>query len=249
VAKLLAGYRDRPPAILDAIHDALVAVSQMLADLPQLAELDINPLWADHVGVIALDARLRVGHQPGAGAERFAMLPYPAELAETVKWRGRALLLRPIRPEDEAQHLAFIGQLTPEDLRLRFFNHRRSLPRSELARLVQIDYAREMAFVAPDTDAEGLSQTLGVVRAVSDPDNQDAEFAIIIRSDLKGQGLGELLLRKMIRHLKARGTQRMVGEVLRENHAMRELARAHCLRADAAALDGGSIRYVLPLQA
>jgi acetyltransferase len=272
VAKLLAGYRDRPTANLDAIHDVLVAVSQMLADLPQLAELDINPLWADHEGVIALDARLRVSHEPGAGAERFAILPYPAELAETVKWRGRDLLLRPIRPEDEAQHLAFIGQLTPEDLRLRFFNHRRSLPRSELARLVQIDYAREMAFVALDSeiDASGETgdtsvhtpgqtpvhtpghtpgQTLGVVRAVTDPDNQEAEFAMIIRSDLKGQGLGELLLRKMIRHLKASGTQRMVCDVLRENHAMRELARAHGLRADAAELDGDSIRYVLPLQA
>jgi acetyltransferase len=183
VSKLLAGYRDRPPARLDAVCDVLIAVSQMLADLPELAELDINPLWADHDGVIALDARIRVSRQPVAGARRFAILPYPAELAETVPWQGRTLRLRPIRPEDEAEHLAFMRQLAPEDLRLRFFSSRHDLPRSELARLVQIDYAREMAFVALDTRPDGSDETLGVVRAVADPDNVEAEFGIIVRSD------------------------------------------------------------------
>jgi acetyltransferase len=248
VAKLLAGYRDRPAANLDAVHDVLVAVSQMLADLPLLAELDINPLSADHEGVIALDARLRVSRHPCAGAERFAILPYPDELAETVQWHGGPLLLRPIRPEDEAQHLAFVGQLAPEDLRLRFFSSRRQLPRSELARLVQIDYSREMAFVALAPRTDGSSETLGVVRAVADPDNLEAEFAIIVRSDMKGRGLGHLLLGKMIRYLRAHGTQRMVGEVLRENQAMRELARAHGMRVDAKAVSDESLRHVLHLQ-
>jgi acetyltransferase len=248
VAKLLAGYRDHPPADLDAVHGVLIAVSEMLADLPQLAELDINPLWADHEGVIALDARIRVSRAPCAGAERFAILPYPAELSETVNWQGRELVLRPIRPEDEAQHLAFVHQLDPADIRLRFFSSRRELPRSELARLVQIDYAREMAFVALATRPDGSSETLGVVRAVADPDNIEAEFAIIVRSDLKGQGLGHLLLGKMIRYLRGIGTQRMIGEVLRENLGMRELARAHGLHADTLASDTDSIRYVLELQ-
>jgi len=223
-------------------------VSQMLADLPHLAELDINPLWADHEGAIALDARIRVSPTPVAGAERFAVLPYPAELADTVPWRGRTLTLRPIRPEDEAQHLAFIEQLAPEDIRLRFFSSRRELPRSELARLVQIDYAREMAFVALAKRADGTTETLGVVRAVADPDNTEAEFAIIVRTDVKGQGLGHLLLGKMIRYLRDNGTQRMVGEVLNENQAMRELALAHGLRADAATSSAGSVRYELRLQ-
>ena len=249
VARLLAGYRDHPPADLDAIRDVLVTVSQMLADQPHLAELDINPLWADHEGVIALDARIRVSRTPVAGAERFAVLPYPAELAETMPWHGRTLTLRPIRPEDEAQHLAFIEQLAPEDLWLRFFSSRRALPRSELARLVQIDYAREMAFVALAARPDGRPETLGVVRAIADPDNTEAEFAIIVRSDLKGQGLGHLLLGKMIRYLRGHGTQRLVGEVLRENHAMRELARAHGLHVDAAASDTEAVRCVLPLQA
>lgn len=248
VARLLAGYRDHPPARIDAICDVLIALSQMLADLPELAELDINPLWADHEGVIALDARLRVTRQAGAGAARFAITPYPAELVESVLWQGETVVLRPIRPEDGPQHQAFIEQLQPEDLRLRFFMVRRELPRSELARLTQIDYAREMAFIAVRADAAGAPQTLGVVRAVVDPDNIDAEFAIIVRSDLKGQGLGQLLMHKMIGFLRQRGTQRLVGHVLHENTAMRELAVALGLVQDNSASDHDALRFVLPLQ-
>ena len=247
VAKLLAGYRDHPQVNLDALCDVLIAVSQMLADLPELAELDINPLLADRDGVIALDARLRVSRDAGAGAARFAITPYPAELAESVAWRGETIVLRPIRPEDESQHRAFLELLQPHDLRLRFFSARRELPRSELARLTQIDYAREMAFIAVRTLADGTVQTLGVVRAVIDPDNVDAEFAIIVRSDLKRQGLGRLLLRKMIDFLARRGTRRMIGDVLRENTAMRELARSQGLTVNAATSDADALRFVLTL--
>ena len=248
VAKLLAGYRDHPPVKLDAVFDVLIALSQMLADLPELIELDINPLWADDEGVIALDARVRVSRAPGAGTERFAIEPYPAELTESVSWQGRELVLRPIRPEDEAQHLAFAEHLTPQDLRLRFFSSRREMPRSELARLVQIDYAREMAFIAIETRSDGNGETVGVVRAVADPDNLEAEFAIIVRSDLKGQGLGHLLLNKMIRYLNGRGTQRVAGEVLRENRAMQDLFSSNGFHVDATQSASESVRYVLDLK-
>ena len=247
VSKLLAGYRDHPPANLDAICDVLVALSQMLADLPELAELDINPLWADRDGVIALDARMRVSGKALAGAAHFAIAPYPAELAETVAWQGGTIVLRPIRPEDEAQHLAFVEQLQPNDLRLRFFSVRRELPRSELARLIQIDYAREMAFIAVQTAPSGAMQTLGVVRAVADPDNVEAEFGIIVRSDLKGSGLGQMLMKKMIDYLARRGTQRMIGLVLRENTAMRELARSLGFVVDSTAYESDALRFVLTL--
>jgi len=249
VAKLLAGYRNHPPAQLDAIADVLIALSQMLADLPELAELDINPLLADAHGVIALDARLRVSRTPGAGTERFAIRPYPAELAETVAWNGRELLLRPIRPEDEAIHRSFVEQLSPEDLRLRFFNVRRSLPHSELARMVQIDYAREMAFIALAPDADGMLETLGVVRAIADPDNVEAEFAVIVRSDLKGHGLGDLLMAKILRYLAHAGTQRVIGDVLHENRPMRDLAERLGFRVDTARSDDFALRYRLDLAA
>lgn len=226
IAKLLGGWRDVPPADIDAIVAVLTAISQLLADEPRIAEIDINPLLADAQGVIALDARVRISAANPAGSARFAILPYPAELSEPIRWRDRDVTLRPIRPEDEAQHLAFLGKLEPIDIRMRVFHSRRSIERTELARLTQIDYAREMAFIATATDAAGNEETLGVVRAICDPDNQDAEFGILVRSDLKGAGLGELLMHKLVAYLRGKGTQRLVATVLRENHRMIELARS-----------------------
>ena len=110
---------------------------------------------------------------------------------------------------------------------MRVFTPRRSLPRSELARLTQIDYAREMAFIAERRGPDGQPETIGTVRAISDPDNVEAEFAIVVRSDLKGRGLGRLLLGKLERYAVAQGLQRITGVVLHENTAMLDLAR-HC---------------------
>jgi len=204
----------------------LIALSQLLADEPRIAELDINPLLADARGVVALDARVRVSAAAPGGAARFAIRPYPAELVESYVWQGQTITLRPIRPEDEAQHLAFLERMSPEDIRMRLFYSRRSIERSELARLTQIDYEREMAFIAttPAHEAAGGEETLGVVRALVDPDNQDAEFGIMVRSDLQGAGLGHRLLSKMIDFLRLRGTRRLVATVLCENRRMLELA-------------------------
>ncbi len=108
---------------------------------------------------------------------------------------------------------------------MRVFYSRRTMERSELARLVQIDYAREMAFVAMGLDVNGLPITLGVVRAMIDPDNRDAEFGIIIRSELKGKGLGFLLMQKLIRYLQSQGTERLVATVLKQNTRMLSMAK------------------------
>ena len=137
--------------------------------------------------------------------------------------------------------------MQPEDLRLRFFYSRRELPRSELARLTQIDYSREMAFLAVRRGLDGKEETLGVVRAIADPDNVEAEFAIVVRSDLKGRGLGHILLAKMIAYLKAKGTRRMVGVVMRGNVAMRDLALALGMEIDSEGSDVDALRLVLPL--
>ncbi len=225
VAKLLAGYRDQPPANLDALYDVLIAISQMLVDLGCLAELDINPLRVSTHGAIALDARVALSAKPCAGAERFAIRPYPARLEETVEWGGGTIRLRPIRPEDEAQHLEFLESLAPEDIRMRVFYSRSSIERSELARLTQIDYEREMAFIAEETGPDGRPRTLGTIRAITDPDNADAEFGIIVRSDLKRRGLGGMLMRKIISYARERGTKRLVATVLRDNLRMLKLAR------------------------
>jgi len=202
-----------------------MAVAQLLATEPRIAEIDLNPLLCDAAGAVALDARVRLSATAPGGAAHFAIRPYPEELVETVSWQGRELVLRPIRPEDEPQHAAFVERLQPLDMRMRFFYSRRQIGHTEMARLTQIDYEREMAFIATASGPDGLEETLGVARAVADPNNEEAEFAITVRSDLKGGGLGELLMRKLIRHFQSRGTQRMVGEVLKENERMLELAQ------------------------
>lgn len=222
VRRLLAGFRGRAPADLDAIADVLIAVARLLADLPELAELDINPLWADAQGALALDGRIRLSPAKPAGVAHFAIRPYPDEWESRVAWQGQTLLLRPIRPEDEAAHQAFLDAVTADDLWLRFFQAPHRLSHDELARLTQIDYEREMAFIAVDA----AQQTLGVARLVRDPDNTEAEFAVLVRSDLQGRGLGRLLMQRLLDYATARGTQRIVGDVLRENHGMLSLAKA-----------------------
>jgi acetyltransferase len=224
IAKLLAGYRDRPPIDHAALHLVLVQLSQLVADIPEVIELDVNPLLADEKGVLALDARIKLAPGPSTGADRFAIRPYPKELEEWIEFQGRLVLLRPIRPEDEPQHNAFLARIEPEDIRYRFFRLLRGLPHSELARLTQIDYDREMAFIATAKTDEGAPETLGVVRAIADPDNTSAEFAILVRSDLKGKGLGRALLKKLVRYCRTRGIKELVGEVLADNRRMIALA-------------------------
>lgn len=227
VARLLAGFRDRPRADMEALYDVLVRIAQMAADLPELAELDINPLLADADGVVALDARMRLAPAP-AGQDplaRLAILPYPDALEHRVDSPLGPLTLRPIRPEDAAAHQAFFRALSPEDVHYRMFGMMRELSASQLARFTQIDYAREMAFIA--TRAAGpQAETLGVARVAVDPDNTVGEFAIIVRSDLKGAGLGRLLMRCLIDYCRGRGLAVVRGLALAGNARMLALARA-----------------------
>jgi acetyltransferase len=248
VAKLLGAWRDVPAADVDAVVAVLTSVSTLMALVPQIAELDINPLIADSQGVMALDARVRVSAAAPAGAANFAIRPYPSELVETFAWRDRTLTLRPIRPDDEARHLAFLEAMDPADIRLRIFYSRRSIERAELARLTQIDYEREMAFVATEVDAEGIEHTLAVVRAVCDPDNHDAEFGVMVRSDLKGGGLGLRLMHKLIDYLRAHGTQRLVATVLKENTGMLAMAQRLGFTSHPTPTDGSTMSLKLALR-
>jgi acetyltransferase len=223
VSKLLAAYRNRTAANTDAICQTLIHISHMIVDIPEIAELDINPLLADADGVIALDARIGVRHAEKSGVERLAIRPYPEELEEWVDWQGEKVLLRPIKPEDAPQHVEFFSALEPEDVRMRMFVQMRELSPPQLARMTQIDYDREMAFIVTRKRPDGRPETLGVVRVVSDPDNISAEFAITVRSDLKGKGLGRMQMEKVIRYCRERGTQEIVGETLSYNKGLLNL--------------------------
>jgi acetyltransferase len=147
-SRLLAGYRDRPAINRGALYRALVQLSQLISDIPEIVELDINPLLADEAGVVALDARIKVAAAKTGGTERSAIRPYPKELEQWIEFEGRRVLLRPIRPEDEPQLKELLARNTAEDIHFRFFHALKELPHSQLARFTQIDYHREMAFVA-----------------------------------------------------------------------------------------------------
>ncbi len=224
---LLRGYRARKPAAIDEIAATLIKISQLVIDFPEIVELDINPLLADGDGVLALDARVKVGIPSLPGARRLAIRPYPKSLEEEVQLRdGRAFLLRPVRPEDEPALLRLVDRLTPEDIRLRFFAPMKHLSHKMAARLTQIDYDREMALVAVDQSAGTDGGELrGVVRISADPDNVRAEYAVVVQSDMKGMGLGSLLMRKILDHARTRGLSEIFGEVLRENTGMLALCQ------------------------
>lgn len=222
VSRVLAAYRDVPAARLDAVAGALVAVGQMAVDLPEIRELDLNPLLADETGVIAVDARVMLERVPER-RRRPAIRPYPASWRRQVTLRGgQGFQVRPIRPEDEEAISAMLQKVTPEDLRLRFFALLKTFSHAFLAHLTQLDYARAMAFVAFE---EVTGEVAGVVRLHADPGLEEAEYAILLRSDLKGFGLGWTLMTLIIEWARAEGLQTIRSQVLAENTRMLALCR------------------------
>jgi len=221
VWQLLQGYRGTPPAALDQIAEALIRVGQLAADHAEIAELDINPLLADANSVIALDARIRVVTTSRSGAARLAIAPYPAELVSREQLRdGSVVDLRPVQPEDEPLLQDLALHMTPEDMRLRFFTPMRGLSHELAARLTQVDYDREMALLA----IRG-GDALGVAHFFADPDRLRAEYAIALRTDWKGRGLGYALMNRLIEIAREWGIGELVGEVLTENQPMLAMCR------------------------
>jgi acetyltransferase len=225
VSRILQKYRSTPPAARGDVAMTLVRLAQLAADLPEVRELDVNPLIADEHGVLALDARIAVAPPKSAGRRRtrLAIRPYPSRWEKTLKLADDwAVAVRPIRPDDEPALVRFLHSIASEDLRLRFFAPMKEFPHPFLARLTQIDYARAMAFVALD----GAGEILGVVRMHSDSAYEQAEYAILVRSDLKGRGLGWAMMQLIIDYARSEGLQRLIGQVLQGNRKMLEMCRA-----------------------
>lgn len=221
---LLEGSR-QPEQDRLALCGVLVALSQMIVEIPQLRGLEINSLLLSRDGLLALDMTADLG-DPKQMAP-LAIPAYPQALSEWVELpkSGRHVELRPIRGEDEPAHLLFHQRLSPRSIRFRYFFNRKSFSHAELAQMTQIDYEREMVFIASAVHpADGGHETLGEVRSWSDPDNICAEFSLVVRDDLRGEGLGRTLLQKMIRYCRERGTLEIVGSVLPDNKPMLALA-------------------------
>lgn len=225
VARLFAGYRGRPAIDIRGVAEVLVRLSQLVGDLPEVQEIEINPLIAGPTGTIALDARVRVAPPVASGTARFAIRPYPRELeCRATTAEGETFALRPIRPEDRRSLIDLVERSSPADLRLRFFARLVTLPAPLAARLTQIDYDREMAWIV--TDPATPDEFLAVGRMSCDPDKRTAEFALLVRSDRKRQGIGRLLLRQILDYAQQQGVQEVFGQTSRHNVAMLALGQA-----------------------
>lgn len=221
VVRVLRTYRDEPAADINATALLLVKLSQLSADIPEIRELDLNPLLCDEDGVMVIDARIAVAPAQGltrhGSNPRFAIAPYPKSWERSIHLRdGAEIFVRPVRPEDEELYRRFFESVTPEDLRLRFFAPVKEFSHAFVARLTQIDYARALALCA--TDGEGVM--VGGVRLIKNADETAGEYAILLRGDYKGRGLGWNLMKLIIEYAEDEGLLAVEGQVLASNHNM-----------------------------
>jgi len=214
----------------EAIVNTLLRISDMVAQLPEIQELDINPLFADEQGVMAVDARITVKSIPAnyKPYQHMAIHPYPNELIQTIETpKGLNIEIRPIRPEDAELELDFVKNLSKRSRYLRFMNSLQTLTPKMLSRFTQIDYDREMAFIALTQDANDNTIEIGVTRYTTNPDGKSCEMAIVVRDDYQHKGVASALLNSLIQHAKLKGLSKMEGEVLSENSTMLSLLKEY----------------------
>jgi acetyltransferase len=226
----------------------LTRISQLVIDQPDISSMELNPILASNGQFLVLDATMTLDrYKAQSHRKRLSIRPYPIELVEivTLKNNTRATL-RPIKPEDEQAHQAFDQSLNKEDRYKRFFGELPQFNHDQLAKMTQIDYDREMAFIVCQR-FEGKTRTLGVSRVIMDPDNLHAEFAIVVRSDCQGLGLGRILMTAAINHCKRQGVESIEGITLPENTGMIELARKLGFKISRD-FEDGSINMVLKLK-
>ncbi len=254
VSKLLDSYRGLPAIDLEALVGVLLKVSDLACEIPCIHELDINPLLCDESGAIALDARVLLGDgplAPDATYSHLAIHPYPRSLTRATRLKtGETVLLRPIRPEDLDAERRFVARLSPQTLYLRFHAPLRELTTERLVRYTNIDYDREMAFVAIDANVEHPDGEIrGIARYTRNPDGSTCEFGITVEDGWQGRGLGHALMNALENCARERGIREIIGYVLSENDDMGKLMRARMYDARRDEDDGGVLRFAKALQA
>jgi len=225
VARLLDAFRDRPAVDRDAVIDVLLKVSDMVCELPQITEMDINPLFAGPSGVLAVDARIGIARPPAKDApyDHVAIHPYPQHLVREGHLEdGTPLIIRPIRSEDAQSEEMFVRGLSSKAKRFRFMGAVNELSREMLVQFTQIDYRREMALVAL-TEEDGRQEQHGVARYAINPDNKSCEFAVVVSDKLQGHGVGTRLMKALMDAAREQGLDRIEGSVLRDNHTMLQM--------------------------
>ena len=237
VAEMLAEWRGAPAASLESVEQILLRVSEMVCALPQLREMDINPIIVDETGAVAVDARVVIDHAPpgvsGHGHyQHLAILPYPSAYQREWPMKGGGLYaIRPIQPDDADMLQAFVRGLSQESRYFRFASAMPELPARMLARYTLIDYDREMALVAVQTQREAAAdgafteheRIIGVSRYITNPDQTSCEFSLVVADDFKGQGLGSRLMLSIMEFARARGLAETHGLILANNPNMLRL--------------------------
>ncbi|MEJ2178872.1 MAG: bifunctional acetate--CoA ligase family protein/GNAT family N-acetyltransferase [Gammaproteobacteria bacterium] len=225
VAKLLGNFRNLPAVNFHALVQVLLRVSEIVCEIPRIQELDINPIMADEKGVTALDARIVIdAHiKPVKPYDHMAIHPYPTHLQSS--WHladSTEITIRPIRPEDAEIEDAFVRELSPKAKYFRFMQALRELTPEMLIRFTQIDYDREMAFIAV-LEQDGQELEVGVARYSTNPDGESCEFALVVDDEWQHKGIGSRLMTTLMSAAKNRGFKTMEGEILADNREMLKL--------------------------
>jgi acetyltransferase len=228
IYRALKGVRGQRPVPMDQLESLLVRFSQLVADFPQIAEIDLNPVLAGADQIIGLDARVLLAPADllDDARPRLAIHPYPNQYTSSHRLAdGTELVVRAIRPEDESLIVEFHEGHSEHTIRMRYFGMVRTLSRESLIRLCHLDYDRELALVAVYHDQEHRPHIAGVSRYYLRPETGVAEFALIVGDPWQRNGLGTHLLEKLIAIARDRGIERLVGAILRENSPMISLVR------------------------
>jgi len=225
IGQLLGAFKNLPAVDMDELVDVLLHVSEMVCELPELREMDINPLVADEKGVIALDARIiveplkpdvkRYGHM--------AIMPYPMHMVRSATLTdGMKVTIRPVRPEDAEMQQEFVRTLSDESRYNRYMSSIKQLSQTMLVRFTQLDYDREMA-LAMTCETENGEEQQAVARFITDPDNEGCEFALEVADKWQGKGIGYILMNALFDAAREQGLTVMRGEVLAGNKGMLKL--------------------------
>ncbi|TAK73658.1 MAG: bifunctional acyl-CoA synthetase/GNAT family N-acetyltransferase, partial [Gammaproteobacteria bacterium] len=225
--KMLGEFRGKPAVNKEALINVLLRVSDMVCELPQIQEMDINPLLINEKEAIVVDARIIVDYASSArmGYSHMAIHPYPHHLIAT--WQtvdGKTVTIRPIRPEDARAEQEFVGNLSPAAKYFRFMHEVSELTPDMLVRFTQIDYESEMAFVA-EVEEQGKEKIIGIARYYTQTDQTSCEFALAVADAWQNKGVGSRLMQALMEAAKTKCIRTLSGRILAENTAMLDLVK------------------------
>ncbi len=229
IGHTLGQFKNMPPVDFIALRHALLRISEIVCELPEIEELEIDPFLVSPEGVMALDARivLHPGHEPlPRRYDHMAIMPYPHFLETEAQLKdGTPVFVRPLRPEDADMVQTFVQNMSDESRYNRFMSSIKQLSQNMLVRFTQLDYDREVALVMIKENPGAEDSILGIVRYTTDPDMEVCEFAISVSDQWQGHGIGYIMMNLLFDAARHQGLKTMRGEILTANTGMQKLTR------------------------